>query len=77
MRLTQRAMDRYEAYGVRASSVLDTLQTSEALSFFGRPWMAVLNPETGIGRSQERAEGICGSLAAPEDVARRLQLARG
>ena len=77
MRLTQRAMDRYEAYGVRASSVLETLQTSEAFSFFGRPWVAVLNPETGNGRSQVRDEGACGCLAACEDVAKRLQLARG
>ena len=77
MRLTQRAMDRCEAYGVGASSVLETLQTSDAFRFFGRPWVAVLNPETDNGRSQERAEGACGSLAACEDVARRLQLARG
>ena len=69
MRLTQQAMDRCEAFGVEASSVLAALQTGETFRFFGRPWVAVLNPETGNGRSQELAEGACGSLR------RRIQAA--
>jgi hypothetical protein len=57
MRLTQHAMEKCQAYGIQASSLLETLQTSEAFRFFGKPWVAVLNPESdnaGVRRSGQK-----------------------
>ena len=59
MRLTQHAMEKCQAYGVKATSLLEALQTGETFfdlerggtmartfRFLGRPWVAVLNPKT-------------------------------
>jgi hypothetical protein len=58
MRLTQHAMEKCQAYGVEASSLLKALQMGETFidlarggtmvrifKFLDRPWVAVLNPD--------------------------------
>ena len=59
MRLTQHTMEKCQAYGVEAASLLEALQIGETFidlarggtmvrifKFLGRPWVAVLDTDT-------------------------------